>query len=145
MPYILDARSQTEELPRLAWLELTGKQDKVRVTFASSTEILARGVGSVEELESFATGSGECLCSDDIWIERTDQRNVWQVSLVSAPHAGPFLLSAYELTCGIQQLQMDRMLSGASVGLMSPPPSADRMDQATMATFQTARGSVYDA
>jgi len=145
MPYILEAWAPTEYMPRLAWLESTGKEDEVRITFANSLGIIAEGLGRAEELESFANNGGDCICTADLWVERTDVPHVWSVSVVPSPEAGHFRINAYDLTCGLQQIQLDRILTtaGAGAGTVSEP--ANRPSLGNYNTLQMVRGTVYDA
>lgn len=144
MPYILEARAMTEQVPRLAWLEATGKDDEVCLTFASSFGVIVQGYGGAEEMEAFATGGGDCVCSGDLWVERTDQPHLWIVTVVSAPQVGSFCVSAFDLTCGLQHVQLDRLLTNAAYA-RSAPVAQNRPSSNSVLTLQTARGSSYDA
>src|SRR5438552_3893446 len=88
MAYIRHARSQPGELPRMVWIEGTGEGDQVRMTVANAVGVLAKGCGHADELENMAATSGSCVCSGDIWIERTAESHLWNLSVVSATHLG---------------------------------------------------------
>lgn len=145
MPYILEAWAPIEQMPRIAWLEATGKGDEVRVTFANSLGVLAEGFAHAEELEAFANSGGDCICTADLWVERTEVPHMWSIAVVQAPNAGEFRISSYDLTCGLQQIQLDRILTsaGAGFGIMSEPANRN-FGQGAYNSLQMSRGTVYN-
>jgi hypothetical protein len=109
MAYILHARSLEGELPRMVWIESTGLGDGVRVTVANTVGLLAVGFGSADELESLSSGMNTCICSGDIWLERTIDSHLWNVAITTAPQLGNISLSAFEFACAIQRVQLERL------------------------------------
>jgi len=144
MPYILEAWAPTEQMPRIAWLEATGRGDEVRVTFANSLGILAEGLAHAEELEAFANGGGDCICSANLWIERTEVPHMWSVSVVQSPDAGQFRISSYDLTCGLHQIQLDRILTSAGADFSAVAEPARTVGFGTFNSLQMSRGTVYN-
>ena len=109
MGYILHAQSIDGELPRLVWIESTGEGDGLRMTVANAMGMLAVGCGSADELETLAGGMTTCICSGDIWLERTEESHLWNVALTTAPQLGNISLSAFEFACAIQRVQLERL------------------------------------
>lgn len=144
MPYILEAWAPIEQMPRLVWLEATGKDDEIRITFANALGVIAEGCAHAEELESFANSGGDCLCTSDLWVERTEVPHMWSVAVVPSPEAGQFRISAYDLTCGLQQIQLDRMLTTAGFGAAPLSEATNRPNPRAFGTHQVARGTAFD-
>jgi len=93
----------------MVWIEGTGQGDAVSMTVANAMGLLAVGYGNADELESLASGMNRCVCSGDIWLERTEDSHFWNVAITTAPHLGHIGLSAFEFACAIQRVQLERL------------------------------------
>lgn len=143
MAYILEARSDEDQMPRMAWIESTGRSDEVRLVLANAFGVLANGIARAEDLESLATAGGHCVCSGDLWVERTENFNYWRVSLANAPHAGTLLVSSYDLTCGLQHLRFDRYITGQTTS-NDLPSTVCSANVGVPQIFHTARAVAFD-
>ena len=96
------------------------------MTVANAMGVLAVAYGNADELESLAGGSSLCVCSGDIWLERTEDSHLWHVAVTTAPHLGNICLSAFEFACAIQRVQLERLdLIGAPQDSFTSEPRMD--------------------
>lgn len=143
MAYILEARSEEDQMPRMVWIESTGRFDEVRLVFANAFGIMAKGIARAEDLESLATAGGHCVCSGDLWIERTDNLNFWRVTLANSATLGTLHVNAYDLTCGLQHLRFDRYIAGEAT-TNNLPSNVHSANFGVPRIFHTARAVALD-
>jgi|GEM_PF-6588261 len=144
MAYILHAREQAGELPRMVWVEGVGEFDGVKITVANALGLLGSAVGNAAELEALGNGPLGCVSSGQIWLERTIEPHIWNISLATAPQLGDIALSAFEFACAIQRVQLERMnYVGAPETNLSAEPRRD--DFTNHSVMSTTRGGLFDA
>lgn len=143
MAYILHTLTPMDEMPRMVWIEATGQGDEVKLTVANAIATLGVGFGMADDLDGLATTPGSCVCTRDLWVERSEDPHVWRVTLISAGHLGSMDISAFDFTCAIQRLQFERLNFGASL----EPWSAEgkiQDDNPRLQGMAIARSLVFD-
>lgn len=143
MPYILPARALPGELPRLVWLESTGERDAVRITVATGLGMDAIGIARADELETLISGSASCVCSGDIWLERTEDAQVWNLSFVHLEGKRALEIGSFDFTCALQRVQYDRLSLEAAVTVAERSPRSG--DLRTWAELATTRAIAFDS
>ncbi|AIE85758.1 hypothetical protein [Fimbriimonas ginsengisoli] len=143
MAYILHARTLPGEMPRMVWLEPTGEGDTVRITVANAMGMVATGTGRADELEALASGSGSCACSGDIWIERTDNAQSWNLAFIPSVGIGTIEVGSFDFACALQRVQFERMSLEAASAITDGPTRCT--DLRLWENLVTSRGMAFDS
>jgi hypothetical protein len=101
-------------------------------------------VGRADELERLASGSGSCVCSGEIWIERTECAQAWSLSFTNAPGLRAIEVGSFDFACALQRVQFERLTLAAAVTVTDIVESR-APEFRTWEELATTRGIAFDS